>query len=207
MNTIEFTRLIYKKICLSSWTITTRKDRKEIIMQEAEVSIRLAMYFIENEQTNEDVKISIDGAHIKTGETIHFPIWKFLGDQGCIKLSGDADRWQGVYQVKHCASKLIITSEPGNGDVTAKLKDGRMVYAECKKGRSDKKGQEYPLMREAIGQLITSKNFNPEMIPMVGVPYSEKSYELAVRWSTLSQIDMLGIKFALIKENGSVEFI
>ena len=39
--------------------------------------------------------------------------------------------------------------------MNVKLTDGSVVFAECKKGKNDKRGQEYPLMREAMGRLNT----------------------------------------------------
>ncbi len=39
-------------------------------MQEAEVSLRIALYYIRNKKTDRGVKVSIDGAHIKTGNSI-----------------------------------------------------------------------------------------------------------------------------------------
>ena len=47
-------------------------------MTEPEVSIRLALYYIKNRMTDEIVTVSIDGAHVKTGSTVHFPIQDFL---------------------------------------------------------------------------------------------------------------------------------
>ena len=43
-------------------------------MQEAEVCLRIAMYFIKQGITEEDVQVSLDGAHIKTKDEIHFDI-------------------------------------------------------------------------------------------------------------------------------------
>lgn len=37
-------------------------------------------------------------------------------------------------------------------------------------------------MREAIGQLMTGTQLTDEIISMVAVPFSVKSYELANRW-------------------------
>ena len=65
----------------------------------------------------------------------------------------------------------------GKVNVNIKLVDGRTIYAECKKGKNDKRGQEYPLMREALGQLMTGCDFTEKVIPMVAVPYTEKSIE------------------------------
>lgn len=121
------------------------------MMQEAEVSLRIAIHFIMNGMTNKNVKVSLDGAHIKTGNQVHFDIYKFLNDNKCRKLDSDVERWQGIYQVQNFEPKIEITSISGIGDVSIELPDGKRLYVESKKGRSDKKGQEYPLMREAIG--------------------------------------------------------
>ena len=176
-------------------------------MQEAEVSLLLALHYIRNGLTKVDVKVSIDGAHVKTGNRIHFDIFGFLEEHRCKKLDTDAERWQGIYQVEHFEPKLQISSVPGIGDVNIKLLSGEMLYVESKKGKSDKKGQEYSLMREAIGQLMTGVEITEDIIPVVAVPYTTKSYELADRWSKLDQIQNVGIKFFLIKDDGSVKIV
>ena len=56
---------------------------RETLMKEAEVSIRVALYYIRNSITKENVQISIDGAHIKTKNTVHFDIFGFLKENGC----------------------------------------------------------------------------------------------------------------------------
>ena len=174
------------------------------MMQEAEVSLRIAIHFIVNGMTNKNVKVSLDGAHIKTGNQVHFDIYKFLNDNKCRKLDSDVERWQGIYQVQNFEPKIEITSIPGIGDVSIELPDGKRLYVESKKGRSDKKGQEYPLMREAIGQLMTGMEITENIIPVVAVPFTDKSYELAFRWSKLEQIRNIGIKFFLVKEEGKI---
>lgn len=176
-------------------------------MTEAEVILRLAIYYIKNGLTKEDVTVSIDGAHVRTGDTVHFDIVGFLNEVGLIKTDNDSTRWQGEYSFAGYDNHIIISSTPGIGDVNIKLIDGGVIYAECKKGKNDKRGQEYPLMREAIGQLITGCDFANGVVPMVAVPYTDKSRELAERWSKLTQIKKLGIKFALICDDGSINFI
>lgn len=173
-------------------------------MQEAEVSLRVALYYIQNKLTDRDVTVSIDGAHIKTGDKIHFDIWKFLSDNECTKIEGDSDRWQGRYQVFGCSEQIIISSKPGMGDVNVWLLNGKKLYVESKKGKENKSGQEYPLMREAIGQLMTSSVLTDDMIPAVAVPYSEKSVELAGRWSEYPQMQQIGIRFLLVKDDGDI---
>lgn len=113
---------------------------------------------------------------------------------------------QCEYAIEGFDSHIIISSNPGIVDVNVMLQDGRTIFAECKKGKNDKRGQEYPLMREAIGQLMTGCDFIEAVIPMVAVPYTDKSRELAERWSKLTQIKNLGIEFALVKEGGMIDF-
>lgn len=177
-------------------------------MQEAEVSLSVALYYIKNQLTKEDVKISLDGAHIKIRNTIYFDIYGFLNKHLCRKVGGTSESWQGVYEVEDYKPKLIISSKPGTGDVNIVSLDGKHIYIESKKGKDKNRSNfEYPLMREAIGQLMTGCQLDEHVIPVVAVPYSEKSYELAHRWSQFKQIKMIGIKFILVHNDGKIEHI
>lgn len=173
-------------------------------MTEAEVSLRLALYYIRNHLTEQDVKISIDGAQIKTGEAIHFDIKGFLKDNSCTKIDGDFIHWQGTYCVTGQSEKIILDTVPGYGDIRIILRDGKTLYVESKKSKNSKSSQEYRLMREAIGQLMTSCLVDENTIPCVAVPYTKKSLELAERWSKLEQIQKVGIIFILIQEDGNI---
>lgn len=177
-------------------------------MQEAEVSLSVALYYIARGLTREDVRVSLDGAHIKTGDTIHFDIYGFLASHNCQKVSGVIDSWQGTYEVEGYEQKLLISSTPGVGDVNITTVDGKHLYVESKKGKEkNRSNSQYPLMREAIGQLMTGCQLDENVVPVVAVPYSEKSYELACRWSQLKQIHLVGIRFMLVHENGSVKML
>lgn len=90
---------------------------REILMKEAEVSIRVALHYICNNNTKENVQISIDGAHIRTKDTVNFDIFTFLKESGCKKLDGNNARWQGLYEVHGYEPKIEISSQPGIGDV------------------------------------------------------------------------------------------
>ena len=177
-------------------------------MQEAEVSLRVALYYIQNKLTDEDVRVSLDGAHIRTKGVVHFDIYTFLKTHKCTKMDDDSERWQGVYKVEGFDSKIIIDSKPGIGDVNIVSKDGNHLYIESKKGKkNNRSNSEYPLMREAIGQLMTGCQLDEKTIPIVAVPYSDKSYELACRWSAYQQIKLVGIRFMLVHGSGNVDII
>lgn len=177
-------------------------------MQEAEVSLRIALYYIKEGYTQNDVRVSLDGAHIKTGNTVHFDIFTFLSNQECKKLDGSVDSWQGTYEVAGYAPRIIISSTPGIGDVNIHTTTGEHLYIESKKGKEgNRSSSEYPLMREAIGQLMTGCQMTENMIPIVAVPYTDKSYELATKWSQLKQIQCVGIKFILVHTDGNIDYI
>ena len=92
------------------------------------------------------------------------------------------------------------------GDVQVVLDNGSTLYVESKKGNvaSNVKTTEYSLMREAIGQLMTCETYNENINLAIAVPYSPKSYELALRWSKLKQIQLIKIKFLLVEASGSI---
>lgn len=173
-------------------------------MTEPEVSLYVALYYITNRLTDKNIHVSIDGAHIKTGSTIHFNIYEFYDKNGFLKRDLNHDRWQGEYEIAGYDAHIIVSSTPGVGDVYIETNDGNTILVESKKGKKDKTGQEYKLMREAIGQLMTGSALGETINPVVAVPYTEKSYELSNRWISLPQIKNAGIKFFLIRDDGSL---
>ena len=172
-------------------------------MTEPEVSLRIAMYYLENEDVSESIKVSIDGAHVKTKDAVHFDIIGFLRENGYLKRNL-GNKWQDEYKNSKYSHSIIVSSKPGVGDVSIVLNDGKTLYVESKKFKSGS-GGEYPAMREAIGQLMTS--CHDDKIPVVAVPYNEKSYELASDWSKNNKMINAGICFALVHDNGHIEFV
>ena len=50
-------------------------------MPEAEVSLRFACSLIESEVVVGEVDVALDGAQVRTGETVHFPVLEFRRTQ------------------------------------------------------------------------------------------------------------------------------
>ncbi|MDK2912979.1 MAG: hypothetical protein PWR29_1936 [Methanolobus sp.] len=177
-------------------------------MSEAEVSINLALYLIRNELVSSDVWVAIDGAQIRTGNTLHFPIEDFMLENRCIMFETRKE-WRGTYRVNNADFNIIIHSTPGKGDVVSKLISGTDLRVESKKGplMSDKSSKEYPLMREAIGQLMTIKEYNESDRLAIAVPNSDKFKKLSQKWKNAPLIKKLSICFLLVGRNGKVEGI
>lgn len=173
-------------------------------MTEPEVSLNIALFYIKNNLTTENVKVSIDGAHAKTKDQVHFDIHTFMFENNCKKIDDEKKRWQGIYEVNGYEPKIEISSAPGIGDVHIQLTSGKQLWIESKKGKTNKSGQEYVLMREAIGQLMTNEKISANSIPIVAIPFSEKSLHLANKWSQLPGIINAGIGFFLVKDSNSI---
>ena len=171
-------------------------------MTEPEVSLIVAMHYIQSGETSENVAVSIDGAHIKTKDTVHFDIVAFLRKNGYVKR-GNTDKWQDEYKNEKYVPCIIVSSKPGVGDVAIALNNGKTLYVESKKFKSGS-GGEYPAMREAIGQLMTG--CPDDKTPVVAVPYNKKSVSLAKQWLKNNRMRNAGICFALVHDNGHVEF-
>lgn len=175
-------------------------------MSEAEVSLRIAIFLIQRELVNEEVLVSIDGAQIKTGNTVHFDIDGFTSFIGMEKIS-DTEKWQTTY--KYIDKYIKIHSRPGEGDVVAILKNGKKILVESKKGDLIRKpgSKEYPLLREAIGQLMTLENITSNTEVYAAIPKSEKNVELVNRWKEAPLVKKSNIGFILVDREQNLSII
>lgn len=175
-------------------------------MPEAEVSIRLALYLLQHGIAVPPVEVAIDGAQVQTGQTVHFEIQSFLERVGCLPLSPGRS-WQGNYKHLLSSSDFLIHSNPGRGDVVANLRDGRTLRVESKKGplQRSPSSQEYPLLREALGQLLTMESVEERDVLAVAVPRSPKFLELARRWREAPLVRRAGILILTVGQDNEVE--
>ncbi|KGM38548.1 hypothetical protein JY96_21735 [Aquabacterium sp. NJ1] len=151
------------------------------------------------------VRVAIDGAQVKTGDRIHFELVSFMKELGWTTTQASGS-WQATYMNKCIDGAIEIHSAPGQGDVTAALSNGHTLIAEAKKGplSRSKASQEYPLMREAIGQLMTIENIPDKPFLSIAVPHSPKFAELAERWRRAPLISQAGIKILTVAQSGEV---
>ena len=174
-------------------------------MPEAEVTLRLAMYLISGSFTKDDVVCAIDGAQIKVGTDTIFPILEFLNAQGWFGLEQD-DKWQCKFVHADFAQGIVIHSSSGKGDLVSTLINGHTLRVESKKGPivSKQGSKEYPLIREAIGQLMTIEYADEKDILAVAVPESEKFMNLAVQWRDRPLMKQAGINIVTVNRNNRI---
>ena len=174
-------------------------------MPEAEVTLRLAISLIENGHAVGDVQTAIDGAQAKTGINIHFPIVEFLNAHGW-ESQTQHERWQAKYSNKKYAASIIVHSNSGESDLVVDLKSGQRLRVESKKGplNRSKSSPEYPLIREAIGQLITVEHAEQSDLLAVAVPKSEKFDALAEEWRKRPLMTITGIHIITVGRDNSV---
>ena len=174
-------------------------------MPEAEVSLRLAFWLLERGYADGCVDVALDGAQVRTGDTVHFDLLGFLEEHGWRKLR-ESDAWQCEYALAVGCGSVRIHSNPGRGDVVARLRSGHTLRGECKKGPLTRSpsSQEYPLIREALGQLLTVQEIDENDILAVAVPHSAKFEQLATRWRTAPLIKRFGIRILTVERSGDV---
>ena len=171
-------------------------------MPEAEVTLRLAIALITGNHVVGDVSAAIDGAQVKTKTMVHFPLIEFMSSLGWY-ATDETNRWQGTYRHIDFSSAIVIHSSPGEGDLVANLISGHKLRVESKKGPlvKSKSSQEYPLIREAIGQLLTIEHADPKDLLAVAVPHSEKFNALAQSWRNRPLMKCSGIHIITIDRN------
>jgi hypothetical protein len=174
-------------------------------MPEAEVSIRLASWLIDKAFIESCVDVAIDGAQVRLKDKIHFDLRGFLRGYGWIG-DGEASVWQCGYRRGGGSVQLRVHSNPGKGDVIARLRSGGIFRAECKKGplSRSRSSQEYPLLREALGQLLTLEEIGDRDVLAVAVPHGERFVELAARWRQAPLERRLGIQILTVCSDGNV---
>lgn len=176
-------------------------------MAEAEVSLRLAFGLIASGKVSSQIEVAIDGAQVRTGNTIHFPIVEFLTHYGWRLINHRTDhQWRGLWENKRTPIKLSVHSSSGQGDVVAELSCGRTLRVESKKGtlQRSKSSSEYPLMREALGQLLTVEEASETDVLAIAVPASEKFEQLAAAWRNRPLIKQSGIAIATIDRSNKI---
>jgi hypothetical protein len=175
-------------------------------MPEAEVSLRLAFWLVERDFAGEGIEVAIDGAQVRTGENVHFNLVDFLRAAGWAKECS-SEEWQSTYKREGSAVALKVHANPGKGDVVARLRSGFTLRAECKKGplSQSRRSEEYPLIREALGQLLTVEEVGDKDILAVAVPHTEKFAELALRWRKAPLVKRLGVRILTVARAGNVD--
>lgn len=174
-------------------------------MPEAEVTLRLAIALITSGKVSGPVKAAIDGAQIKTNNTVHFQIVEFLASLGW-SCSTANEKWQTEYINPAYQNSIVVHSSSGEGDLVADLINGHRLRVESKKGplTRSKSSQEYPLIREALGQLMTVEYAETTDILAVAVPKSEKFESLATQWRERPLIKKAGIYILTVGRDNSV---
>jgi hypothetical protein len=193
-----------RKTCMIADTMDEHALLPEDRMPEAEVALRLAFWLLEHPQGEDSVEVAIDGAQVSTGGQQVFALRDFLLASGWEQVSADPERWQGTYRLDE--KRLGVHSRPGVGDVVGTV-GGKTIRAECKKGPLIFKtgGPEYPLLREALAQLLTVEEVGEEDVLVAAVPKAARFPSLAEVWGSRPLMRRVDIRIALVGRDGTVD--
>jgi hypothetical protein len=174
-------------------------------MAEAEVSLRLAFWLFDERHSTEVIDVAIDGAQVQTADTAHFNLRAFMAQHNWTRADA-TEKWQGEWLSAAGDRRIRVHCTPGRGDLVAHLGSGKTLRVECKKGplHPSRSSQEYPLIREALGSLLTVGAVEDDDILAVAVPYSSKFEKLAERWRAAPLIGRLGIRILTVDRSGRV---
>ena len=174
------------------------------MMPEAEVALSFALHLFKSRKAHH-VDVALDGAQVRLGERVIFPVKEFLSKNNWHQENSEGKSpWNGNY-VDGSGNLLHVHAKPGRGDVVAQIGNRRYV-AECKKGPLQRRrgNPEYKLLREAIGQLMTTADVKKNDLLVAVVPKSQKFLDLITTWKKLSAIKRAKINFACVSKQGEV---
>ena len=184
------------------------------MMPEAEVSLRLAFWLLDQCGPDSHADVAIDGAHVRISshiaagkrveDRVIFPIQDFLRDAGWHQELPSGD-WRGQYSRRN--QTFTIRSIQGF-DVRI-VGSGRSIKAECKGGPLEivKGHGANAILAQAIGQIITSSTISPGDELWVAVPDTPSFQIVGSRIAASRAFANTGIRIALVSMTGDVRLI
>jgi hypothetical protein len=174
-------------------------------MPEAEVALLLAFHLLNQPGSSGVAEVAIDGAQVRVGENEIFPMANFLADSQWTQVEQRGrNSWQGDYERN--GHRLEVHARSGVGDVVAFV-GARRFRAECKGGPYFKKpgSREYPLLRGALGQLLTVEHVDEGDVMVAAVPHTPRFKRLADDWRDRPIVANSKIEIVLVHRNGTIE--
>jgi hypothetical protein len=183
-------------------------------MPEAEVTLYLAFWLLDQATQDSHVDIAIDGAHVRimaheqSGQHVKersvFPMKEFLSSREC-RPQILKDEWRGTYCWK--GHTLSLRSARGF-DVQGTL-NGQCVKAECKGGPlTTIKGRSVSaILANVIGQVVISDSVVPTDALWIAVPDSPSFERVGARIVNSKTFQDTGIRIVLVNGEGGVRFL
>lgn len=173
-------------------------------MPEAETALRLALHLLDHPEGENHVEVALDGAQVTYKKKTVFAVRRFLQEMGYSADSENPQQWQTTY--RQGERTILVHSKSGVGDVVGRVA-GRGVFAECKKGSffKTKSNPEYRLVREALGQLLTTEQAYDDDVLLAAVPDTDAYRHLTKKWRELPAVRRAGLHIVLVGRDGTVE--
>ncbi|HEY4233929.1 MAG TPA: hypothetical protein VGM76_10910 [Lacipirellulaceae bacterium] len=166
-------------------------------MPEGEVILRLALHILGLPRALPCVTVCLDRHHVMSNGVNIFSPTDFLSNEGWVQTEQHGKHpWFGSYTKS--GHKIIVSPNSHGGDIVATVGRTR-VRAECKKGnlQRTKGNPENKLIHEAIGQLMTIEEFDPDDVLLVAVPRSDASRS-KFKWQIRPLMQRIGIHLVLV---------
>lgn len=178
-------------------------------MSQTEVSLRLALHLIDQSLVSGDVVVSLTGHELERNNSPRFDVRAFLGVRGLAQATESGD-WRGRYvrvAIRGRAEQAIVLhNRIGEGDVVARLSDGRRFFAEVGGGpiKPTRSPTEHRLLYGVIGRAVTTQCAMASDVICAVVPRSERTRALAAQWREAQRVKLSGIRLVTIDRAGAV---
>jgi len=215
-NTSEDTRRLRReKAARRPWVGPDR-------MSQSEVSLRLAMYLAERRlvAADESIVVALTGYELTRSNSPRFQVKVFLGERGYV-AEDDGGDWRGAYYRRAsgrttsrspspadsaAGPRIVLHNRHGEGDVTARLANGRRLIAEVSGGPlvETRSPAEHKLLRGAIGRALTTEWAEATDVLCAVVPRSERTRALIARWRAAPRVAAARLRLVTVDRTGDV---
>jgi hypothetical protein len=192
-------------------------------MSQTEVSLRFALYLADHGlvPAAEVVRVSLTGHELTRTSGPCFDVRAFLEERGWIAPDDDGDDccdWRREYRRADRVNSefqgpagaggpgIALHNRHGEGDVTARLADGRRLIAEVSGGPlvETRSPAEHRLLRGTIGRAVTTECAEPTDVICAVVPRSARTRGLVARWGAAPRLALAGIRLVTVDRTGDV---
>lgn len=180
-------------------------------MTQSEVSLRFAMHLVDVLGVRE-VSVALTAYEMVRKDAPRVDLAGFLEPRG-FDFTGHRRDWRGAYERRSDrapggapAATVLLHDRHGEGDVVARLDDGRRLIAEVSSGpvQPTRSPTEHRMLRSVIGRAVTTESATSRDVICAVVPRSARFRDLIREWRAAQRLVAAGIQLVMVDRIGGV---
>ena len=178
-------------------------------MTQSEVSLRFAMHLVDRGGVIE-VRVALTAYEMVRKDAPCMDLAGFLEPRG-FDFTGHVRDWRGTYERPSGGAPrgtrpatVVLHDRAGEGDVVARLHDGRRLIAEVSGGPAQptRSPTEHRILRSVIGRAVTLECATPRDVICAVVPRSERFRDLIREWRNAQRLVASGVQLVMVDRIG-----